>query len=252
MSSEALHFIDRCQQLIGHITVVNPTQALAELRRVLESLPCALPLRERLRCAAVFAQLLGRFVVNAGIDADAEVARAFAAVMATSGSADAGPAALKHLVDCCSTTCERGNSLSAGSDPHQVSVNRALRFIDSAFANPRLHLRDVAAHVRRSVYYTTRLLKEHTGRGFIEHVRGRRVRAAQALLRNSTLPVKEIATQVGFGQTSRLCHDFKQVCGVSPNTFRRLKDTALRRSPEFRRSQDAATNSKNLQSILID
>jgi transcriptional regulator GlxA family with amidase domain len=100
-------------------------------------------------------------------------------------------------------------------------VERALQIIDARYREPRLTISEVAAQTRLSRWHVSRLLKRHTGRGFVAHILHRRVDAAKQLLIDTSLSVKEIAAAVGFGNPCQFSRQFKQLCGIPPVTFRR-------------------------------
>jgi len=105
----------------------------------------------------------------------------------------------------------------ATADPR---ATRALHVIAQRYREPGLSLRTVAREVGVSSEYLCRLLKRHTGRGFVAHLHQRRVREAQRLLRETGLSVKEIAFQIGFERTSHFDLRFRSVCGESPTAYR--------------------------------
>jgi AraC family transcriptional regulator len=58
-----------------------------------------------------------------------------------------------------------------------------------------------------------------------QYVIQRRVDRAATLLRNSRLPIGQIATEVGFAHQSHLARHLRRVTGVSPNQLRQdLRD----------------------------
>jgi two-component system response regulator YesN len=92
--------------------------------------------------------------------------------------------------------------------------------IEGRYVEADLHVRAVAQELGVSTEHLCRVLKRHTGLTFVTLLRRTRVRAACRLLQTSTLSMKEIATRAGFTSPSRFDRDFKNVCGVSPSTYR--------------------------------
>jgi AraC family transcriptional regulator, transcriptional activator of pobA len=72
-----------------------------------------------------------------------------------------------------------------------------------------------------SLSYLTKLLHNHEGRGFRSLLRQARVKAAEPLLRESLLIIKEIAVRVGYASTSQFDRDFRRELGVTPGGYRR-------------------------------
>jgi AraC-like DNA-binding protein len=73
-------------------------------------------------------------------------------------------------------------------------------------------------HLSRSALY--RLFAEHKGGGVAAAVRGRRVARACALMRETELPLQEIALRCGFADYGSFFHAFRKWRGVSPKVFR--------------------------------
>lgn len=83
-----------------------------------------------------------------------------------------------------------------------------------------LTAREVAKELGISVWHLARLLHEHTGHSFRDHLRTMRINVSKHLLLTSALSIKEIAGIVGYSSVSVLDHDFKRACGQSPSMFR--------------------------------
>jgi AraC-like DNA-binding protein len=98
-------------------------------------------------------------------------------------------------------------------------IRGALQFIETHYTEPRLTLGAVAAHVGMSRFHLARTLTTQTGHGFRAHLHGARVRAAERLLRGTTLSVKEVAATVGYNDTTQLCRHFRRFRGTSPARF---------------------------------
>lgn len=73
-------------------------------------------------------------------------------------------------------------------------------------------------HLSRSALY--RLFAEHKGGGVAAAVRGRRVARACSLMRETDLPLQEIALRCGFADYGSFFHAFRKWRGVSPKVFR--------------------------------
>jgi AraC family transcriptional regulator len=84
-----------------------------------------------------------------------------------------------------------------------------------------LSLETLAALVPMSPHYFAQLFKQSVGLSPHQYVIRRRVERAQTLLRQVTLPIADIAYQVGFANQSHLNRHFKRLVGVTPGTWRR-------------------------------
>jgi AraC-like DNA-binding protein len=213
--------IDRCQMLTAQSSTTAPASLTPEIRKLIGSVPQSISTPERLILGSVLGQVLGRFARRDGVDQDPRVARAFVAVAASMSSGEAWRTELERLLECYLAACRNQSSVLAEPQANvDMSLRRPLRFIESHYTDPGLALRAVATHIRRSRDHTGRMLRRYNGVGFVVYLRRRRVRAAECLLQDSLLTMKEIATAAGFGYASRFSRDFKDVCGVSPTWFR--------------------------------
>jgi AraC-like DNA-binding protein len=214
--------VDQCQVLIGQSLRTVSANLIPSVRELLAGVPAPISMSGKMILGSVLVQLVGRSALRVGVDDDVEVARGFAALAASMSLSDVWRAEFEHLLECYTAACQLRNldMLPTPSARVNVSVDRALRFISTNYTNPGLTLRDVAIGIRRSAWHTGRTLKRVTGVGFVAHLRHRRVRQAQGLLRSSSLTMKEIAATVGFHDASQFSRDFRCVCGVSPVSFR--------------------------------
>jgi AraC-like DNA-binding protein len=77
-------------------------------------------------------------------------------------------------------------------------------------------------HLSRSALY--RLFAEHTGGGVAGVVRSRRVARACTLMRETDLPLQEIAVHCGFADYGSFFHAFRKWRGMSPKEFRAMSN----------------------------
>ncbi len=84
-----------------------------------------------------------------------------------------------------------------------------------------LTLADVAIIAGVSVPTLTRQYRATTGVSVMQRFQALRMAAAAQLLRETELPVKEIAVRVGFAESSYFCRRFRQQHGTSPQRYRR-------------------------------
>jgi transcriptional regulator GlxA family with amidase domain len=98
---------------------------------------------------------------------------------------------------------------------------RALLIIRARYVDPTLSLPIVSRQSGISPWQLSRLMTRCMGRGFMSHVHATRVRAAERLLLETPLSVKEIAAAVGYRSTTQLDRQFKRAGGGTPSTLRR-------------------------------
>ncbi|MDC7300605.1 AraC family transcriptional regulator [Agathobacter ruminis] len=75
--------------------------------------------------------------------------------------------------------------------------------------------------------YTSRLIKELTGKTYTEILRTIRIERSQDLLENTTMTVANIAEATGYDSPEHYIRQFKKHTGMTPSAFR--KQSALRR-----------------------
>lgn len=90
-----------------------------------------------------------------------------------------------------------------------------LEHLDEALPVSRL-----AAGIGMSVRSLTRWCRAHLNESPAEVVRRVRIEAAQRLLEESSLPLKDIATRTGLGDPSTLWRAFTQQLGITPAAYR--------------------------------
>lgn len=79
---------------------------------------------------------------------------------------------------------------------------------------------EVARHAGVSPGHLSQLLKERTGRSFVELLRETRVQAACEMLARSDSSLSEIAAACGFCDQSYFTHVFKDMKGMTPREYR--------------------------------
>lgn len=98
-------------------------------------------------------------------------------------------------------------------------VQEAIELIHSQYAQP-LTLKSVAAHVQYSESHFCRIFKNITNITFHDALNRCRVKHAAYLLKETSVPISEIALQVGFTDVKTFCHVFKRYTDCTPKTFR--------------------------------
>lgn len=68
--------------------------------------------------------------------------------------------------------------------------------------------------------YLTALLKEKTGRSFVEHVQEQKLKKARALLENSDIPVTEVVLMSGYNNMNFFYKKFREMTGLTPAKYR--------------------------------
>lgn len=95
-----------------------------------------------------------------------------------------------------------------------------LNFIDAHYTDD-LTLEQVAEHIGFSKYHFSRLFKQHTNTTFHNYLCHKRIQAAQSMLTaDRSLPVTDIAFQVGFNNLTTFCRCFHKYTNCSPTEYR--------------------------------
>lgn len=98
-------------------------------------------------------------------------------------------------------------------------IGLCVDFINTHFQR-QLGLAEIAAAAHLSPYHCLRVFKSLHGVTPVGYLNDRRVRAAQRLLRETEIPVEEVAALVGFESRTSLFRHIKRVHGVAPSALR--------------------------------
>lgn len=111
---------------------------------------------------------------------------------------------------------------------HQVGgradvIELAIRYMEGRYTDPTLRLEEVARHVDRSPAYFSTLLSQKHGISFRQLLVNMRLKEAQRLLLETSLPVQEVAMRTGFGNANYFSKIFKEKTGTTPRFMRNQK-----------------------------
>jgi len=101
-------------------------------------------------------------------------------------------------------------------------MRRVLEYIEENLDSD-LSLEAMAAEVSLSPIYLARAFKAAVGQSPHRYVLARRVERAKELLRNTEMPVVDVALSSGFSSQSHLSYWFQRYMGVSPAAYRQQK-----------------------------
>lgn len=100
------------------------------------------------------------------------------------------------------------------------SLGEALKYIRENY-NRDITLEDVARNVYISPYYLSHLFKEELNITFLEYLTMVRMEEAKKLLKNTSLSIVAIASQVGYDDASYFSKVFKKYVGITPAQYRK-------------------------------
>ncbi len=81
----------------------------------------------------------------------------------------------------------------------------------------------LAAEFHYSPEYASRLIKQVTGQTFIQLLTNVRLENAEQLLRDTALPVTEVASAVGYESSEHFIRTFRKHVGLTPSGYRQKK-----------------------------
>lgn len=108
---------------------------------------------------------------------------------------------------------------SMQAPPLSSPVRRALDIIERRLHDP-LTVSEIAREVAISHNQLTRLFRAATGKTVIETIAERRVERARHLLERSTMPIKEVAIQVGLPDLQQFNKTMRRHLDMSPSKVR--------------------------------
>lgn len=108
-----------------------------------------------------------------------------------------------------------------GMAPHKL--RKAIALIDHHLSDEeegRVALRVVARDVAMSYFHFSRAFKQAMGMTATNYIAERRIERAKKMLKETELPISEIALRSGFSSQSHFTTAFRRVAGATPKAFR--------------------------------
>lgn len=131
---------------------------------------------------------------------------------------DSSPVTFRSMLALlCRLLALAGGADKSDSDPVRI----ALELIRKNLTNPGLDVNYLAEQLQMHRSTVTELFKKRLGRLPGQAIRDRRIHTAEALLRGTVLPVREIAKRCGIPDESSFCRFFQHNCGMTPLQYRR-------------------------------
>lgn len=101
-----------------------------------------------------------------------------------------------------------------------ATVHKAIMYLHNRYAEP-VTLEMVAKRVHLNPCYLSSLIRQETGRTFLQHLTRIRIEAAEFLLRRDDLSMSEVAEKAGFGSESVFFRRFKAATGMTPKAYQK-------------------------------
>lgn len=92
--------------------------------------------------------------------------------------------------------------------------------VDENYSDPNLSVTVLARHFGFSLSYLSRAFKQATGLRLNDYIHVVRISHAQALLRDTDLPVRQIAERVGFSSSSAFIRAYRWSEAITPGAYR--------------------------------
>lgn len=107
---------------------------------------------------------------------------------------------------------------AAPTNTHKFAQTALEQYIDANFTN--ITLNETAKHFGLNANYFSSLVKQKTGKSFVEHVDERRMQEARSLLARPDISVKEIIARVGYNGKSFFYKKFNEYYHETPVQMR--------------------------------
>jgi AraC family transcriptional regulator len=129
-------------------------------------------------------------------------------------------AALDHLVLQAAQPRQRQRAERSSGGLSGTARRRVLAFVDAHLDSADLTLPQLAAQAHLSEFHFARMFRVSMGCTVHDWVAARRLDRARALLRETALPLADIAAACGYASASHLTRHVKAATGATPGQFR--------------------------------
>lgn len=102
---------------------------------------------------------------------------------------------------------------------HADVMHRVIRYIRENYGK-KLTLDEIADSVYWSKSYLSKVFKDEMGQTITAYISSVRIEKSKALLRDTQLPLVEVASAVGFDDQSYFTKTFRKLTGISPGKYR--------------------------------
>lgn len=135
---------------------------------------------------------------------------------------------LVHLVVKNLTCIDEGNRVKdALKKNHLATIEKAKAYFVTHFSD-NISLKDISDHCCVSMFHFSRIFKTFTSYSPNNFLISLRLKNAEVLLKNTTLPITQICFSSGFNSLEYFSNTFMQKYGLSPSKFRsKIGHTAI-------------------------
>lgn len=103
---------------------------------------------------------------------------------------------------------------------HKIVINDIKKYIKQNAGNTKITAKMICARSGYSSAYMRRLFKKWTGYGLSEYIKREHMVYIENALKNTSLPISEIAASCGYLSLSELTKRFKLRHGMPPSQYR--------------------------------
>lgn len=103
---------------------------------------------------------------------------------------------------------------------HSV-IQEVRKFIEEQYADPTLSLSSIGDMFQITTSYLSRQFKQEIGENFVDYLARVRIDMAMQLLKETTLPIQDIAVKVGYTHYISFSRVFKRLTGLTPGDYRK-------------------------------
>lgn len=98
-------------------------------------------------------------------------------------------------------------------------IEKALKYIDENFKE-NINLNTIADICNLSSCYFSKLFKREVGVNFSQYLKNKKIQYAKKLLKNTEIPILNIAIDLGFEDCGYFIRVFKNIEGITPKKYR--------------------------------
>lgn len=125
---------------------------------------------------------------------------------------------IKIITDSYYMLCE---IINGQSDKQYLNTNtQIIEYINEYYHDCNISLASIAYRFNMNESYLSYIFKQQSGIKLSSYIENLRIEKAKELLRNTPLPISEIAIKTGYFSTNTFCRAFKRVTGINATTFR--------------------------------
>ena len=105
-------------------------------------------------------------------------------------------------------------------DRKKLDIAALYRYVEEHYCQYTFSVQGMAGHFQLSASSLTHFFKKNTGTTILDHVNTKRIHRAARLLTTTSMPVREIVSEIGFSDVSTFIKKFKSYYGVTPGQYK--------------------------------